>query len=412
MVTDSDEDWAGPATVASVDLSDAPDVLRVSGERTRLVVFFRDSGAPVYRCELAAVDGVVPDAAYHEALATAREAARACAASRVRPTRTGPRPSATLAVCTHDRADAAIATIKSLEALDYDGDVEILLIDNAPTDDALELAVEAHRAETGSKVQRIVEPIAGLSRARNRALASATGDLIAFTDDDALAEPQWLEALADAFAANPNAGSVSGIALPAEIETRAQDLAERFNGLNGGRGFESCVYNPRTLGSRHALYPFPTYGAGVNMAFRRSLLVEIGGFCEALGVGTGTGGGEDTAIFADVLLAGWDIVYEPAAVVHHFHRRETRALMAQMRGYGIGLTAYLTWCLHRHPRQSLGLIRMARPALEYLISGGKSHQDENRESVPDFLRRQTRRGMPLGPWAYGRAVIRAARQRV
>ena len=410
-VSHAHSDWGGPASVQIVELTDPPAAIVLPPGRNRAVVFFRDRDVPVYRTELSAVDGLIPDDEYQHSTRAARDAANAVA-SRIRPVVTGPRPSISVAVCTHDRADAAIATIKSIEAAaHYGGEVQILLIDNAPTDDALERAVAAHHAETGSSVQRIVEPIAGLSRARNRALASASGDLIAFTDDDALVEPGWLEAISDAFASNPAIGCVTGIALPAEIETRAQDLAERFNGLNAGRGFESHVYNRRTLGSRHLLYPFPTFGAGVNMAFRRDALLAVGGFSEALGVGTGTGGGEDTAIFVDILLADYDIVFEPRSVVHHFHRRETRDLMAQMRGYGIGVTAYLTWCLHTHPRESMGLVTMARPALAYLLSGGRSHQDQNREAVPDFLRHEVRSGLPHGPMAYIRAVIRQKRRR-
>lgn len=405
-----DDGWGGPAIVRSIELTDPPASIPLPSGRSRAVVFFRDHGVPVYRTELAAAHGVILEGDYQRSLQAARDAADAVG-PRIRPVVSGDRPSISVAVCTRDRADAAMATIRSIEAARYDGELQILLIDNAPTDDSLERAVAAHRAESGSSVQRIVEPIAGLSRARNRALASGSGELIAFTDDDALVEPGWLEAIAAAFASNPAIGGVTGIALPAEIDTRAQDLAERFNGLNAGRGFESHVYNRSTLGARHVLYPFPTFGAGVNMAFRRDALLSVGGFCEALGVGTGTGGGEDTAVFVDILLAGYDIVFEPASVVHHVHRRDTRDLMAQMRGYGIGVTAYLTWCLHRHPRESIGLVTMVRPALTYLRSGGRSHQDESRETVPDFLRREVRSGLPHGPMAYVRAAIRQKRRR-
>jgi hypothetical protein len=76
----------------------------------------------------------------------------------------------------------------------------------------------------------------------------------------------------------------------------------------------------------------------------------------------------------------------------------------------MGVTAYLTWCLHKHPRESLGLLRMTKPAVVYLLSGGRSHQDENRDVVPQFLRRAVRGGLPRGPWAYVRAVLAESRR--
>jgi glycosyltransferase involved in cell wall biosynthesis len=307
-------------------------------------------------------------------------------------------------VCTRDRADSAIQTVLSFQTLEYEGDVEIIVIDNAPRDNTLAEALERLPDNPRRPVRRVVEPVPGLSRARNRALDVASGEIIAFTDDDAVAEPQWLRMLASGFGAAPDVAAVSGLTIPAEIETQAQDWAERFNGLNGGRGFARQEYRVGQLAGRHPLYPFPTIGAGVNMAFRRDVLRELGGFCPTLGVGTGTGGGEDTAIMAEVLLARHAIVYEPGAVVRHLHRRDEAGLRTQMRGYGIGVTAYLSWCLHKHPWKSLGMVKMAGHVAEYVRSRGASHQAPDRPPVPQFLRDDLRRGLPHGPWAYIRAV--------
>lgn len=321
-----------------------------------------------------------------------------------------PLPSATVVVCTRDRGESALATLSSFEALDYEGEVEILVVDNAPRDDALAVALDRRPSVAGRPVRRVVEPVPGLSQARNRALAVASGEMIAFTDDDAVVEPQWLSAIATGLQRAEDVVSVSGLTLPAEMETEAQEWCERFGGLNKGRGFTPAVYRAADLGGRHPLYPFPTLGAGVNMAFRTDVLRRLGGFSHALGVGNGTGGGEDTAIFAEVLVRGMAIAYEPAAVVRHRHRREQDALLRQMRGYGVGVTSYLAWCLHRHPRESLGLIRMSLPALRYFLSRGASHQAPGAPGVPSFLTAELRRGLPEGPLAYARAV-RADRRR-
>ncbi len=320
------------------------------------------------------------------------------------------RPSFTVAVCTHDRAVAALDTVASFEALDYDGDVEIVVVDNAPRDDALAVALKARPQRPGRPVRRVVEPVPGLSRARNRALAVAGGELIAFTDDDAVVEEHWLRALAQGFARADDIACVTGLTLPAELETRAQEWYERYGGFNKGRGFQPVVLRAGELGGQHALYPFPSFGAGVNMAFRADVLRGMGGFEPALGPGQGSGGGDDTAMFAEILIGGLAIAYEPAAVVRHAHRRAEDVLHRQLHGYGVGLTAYLTWCVHRHPLRSLGLAGMALPALRYLASGGATHEMAHASGpgCPASLSAALRRGLLRGPMAYVRAV-RAAR---
>ena len=197
------------------------------------------------------------------------------------------------------------------------------------------------------------------------------------------------------------------------LSERARELArgerERYGGFNKGRGFRRAVFRAGELGRQHPLYPFPPFGAGVNMAFRTRVLRELGGFELALGPGKGKGGGEDTAMLAEILMGGWTIAYEPGAVVRHLHRREEDVLHRQLRGYGIGLTAYLAWCVHRHPRESLGLARMSVPALRYLLSRGAAHDGGDAPGYPPSLSTALRRGLPLGPWAYARAA-RATRR--
>jgi hypothetical protein len=83
------------------------------------------------------------------------------------------------------------------------------------------------------------------------------------------------------------------------------------------------------------------FGTGANMAFRRSLFDRIGLFDPALDVGTATNGGGDLEMFFRVLKAGHMLVYEPAAIVRHRHRREYAQLHTQLANNGIGFYAYL-----------------------------------------------------------------------
>lgn len=395
----AEQDWAGPVALVDVELSEPITGVDVGARYSRALLLVRDAGRPVGRIEVALTAGRL------SAEACARAIHDATPASGWPPAPPVPQrlPPATVVVCTRDRGDSALATVASFEALDYDAEIDIIVVDNAPTDDVLRDALSARDHVPGRPVRRVVEPVPGLSQARNRALAVASGEIIAFTDDDAIVEPQWLRSIAAAMSAADDVAGVSGLTIPAEMETPAQEWCERLGGLNKGRGFARETYRADDLGGRHPLYPFPTLGAGVNMAFRRDVLAELGGFSHALGVGNGTGGGEDTAIFALLLIRGFSIVYEPAAVVRHAHRRSLDDLIRQMHGYGVGVTSYLAWCLHRHPRESLGLVRMVRPALRYMLTRGGSHETADAHPVPGFLTAELRRGLPEGPMAYVRA---------
>ena len=77
------------------------------------------------------------------------------------------------------------------------------------------------------------------------------------------------------------------------------------------------------------------------MAFRTDWLRTNGGFDPATGAGTPARGGDDLDAFLRVVLDGRTLVYEPAAIVRHYHRRDYASLRRQAYGYGVGLGAYL-----------------------------------------------------------------------
>src|SRR5204862_3358204 len=105
-----------------------------------------------------------------------------------------PRPRVTAAVCTRDRAadlDRCLQALTTLAPAAH----EILVVDNASRTDHTRRTAEAY-----SQVRYIYEPRPGLDWARNRAIGEATGDVIAFTDDDVIVDRRWVGALQQAFA--------------------------------------------------------------------------------------------------------------------------------------------------------------------------------------------------------------------
>jgi len=148
----------------------------------------------------------------------------------------------------------------------------------------------------------ILPPIARLSREQalyyflSGFTAKLAGtEIVAFTDDDTIPDRHWLTEIVRGFWAAPRVGCVTGPILPSELATPAQLWIEQFGGYS--RGFKRRVYDLGVNRPPDSLFPYAAgrFGSGANMAFRRSLLLDLGGFDPALGGGTPALGGEDLA---------------------------------------------------------------------------------------------------------------------
>jgi GT2 family glycosyltransferase len=314
----------------------------------------------------------------------------------------------TVVICTRERPDDLARAIGSLKAQSQKG-FRVLVVDNAPASGDTARVVAAMR-DGELRLDYVVEPKPGLSWARNCAIAHIDTDIVAWIDDDEVADESWVAEVVRAFRTFPDAAAISGSVVPAELETWAQWWFEQYGGHTKGRGFAEAVFAGTDSDGQSPLYPLPPFGAGANMAFRTSALVRMGGFDIALGAGTPTRGGEDTLMFSQLLLAGYTVAYQPAAMTRHFHRREAGDLEKQMFGYGIGLTAFYTALLHWNWRLVLPLILLA-PRAVVDMSGGRSAAATTAlpEGFPPRLLRLKRRGLLLGPATYVR-VRRLARR--
>jgi len=244
------------------------------------------------------------------------------------------------------------------------------------------------------------EPRPGVARARNAGVAASRGDFIAFLDDDEEADQHWLAGLAVGFGRGSAIGCVTGMVLPARLDTPAQEWFEELGGHCKGRGFRPAIFSQD--GPQSPLFPMPCFGAGANMAFCRSVLTDIGGFDVALGAGTPALAGEDTLALTLVLLSGYCIAYEPAALTRHHHRSDGDGLRRQLEGYGAGLTAYYAALLRHRPGVLFGLLHLFPSALAHVRREGKG-------GVPAGLTGGQRRRMLAGPVRYLRSLRTQAR---
>jgi glycosyltransferase involved in cell wall biosynthesis len=311
---------------------------------------------------------------------------------------------ASVIVCTRDRADRLADCLTAVLGQDYP-DFEILVVDNAPSSDAVARLVARLRAAgtRGVPLRHVVEPRPGLSWARNAGLAEASGSIVAYLDDDEHPDRHWLAELARGFTLGQGVAGVSGLVLPAELDTPAQDLYEQFGGHSKGRGFTPEVFDKASHARQHPLYPLPAFGVGASMAFDRAALTRVGGFDVALGAGTPARAGEDTAAIADVMLGGGTFVYWPGAVMWHVHRQTMPEVERQLNGYGSGLTAFYTRAVLRNPRHLVTLARLAPQALRDLRGHDSVRTATMRAGYPDSLQRASRRGMLAGPVRYLRS---------
>jgi GT2 family glycosyltransferase len=318
-------------------------------------------------------------------------------------------PYTSAVIATRERAGQLARALDSLLAQDHPR-FEIVVVDNAPVTSETRELVERKYAE---RVRYVREPVPGLAVAHNTGLAAARGEVVAFTDDDVVADPRWLTELTAPFAADPGLGCSTGLILPARLTTPAQVLLESHGGF--AKGFTPRTYDPARPPGDEPLFPFTAgrFGSGANMAFRTAVLREVGGFDPATGAGTAARGGDDLYGFVRVLAQGHRLRYTPYALVWHHHRETWRDLETQAYGYGAGLTAYLTAVLVNRPAllpaflarlpRGLAHARTLTAVRETEGGGAPGDHDVRTHPWPRRLSRLQRRGMVYGPVGYLRA---------
>ncbi|HEU5355452.1 MAG TPA: glycosyltransferase family 2 protein [Actinocrinis sp.] len=279
---------------------------------------------------------------------------------------------------------------------------EVIVVDNDPvTDDTQRLVRHRYFGE----VSYTREYRRGLANAHNRGLAVARGQIVAFTDDDVIVDESWLAAIAEGFYVSEDVCCVTGLILPAELDTPAQIMLEAQGGF--AKGFAPAYHSLRQPGDDR-LFPFTAgrLGSGANMAFTSEALRRLGGFDPALGTGTAARGGDDLLAFFRAAASGHGIVYQPSAIVWHHHYREFAEAEKQAYGYGVGLGAYLTAAIAREPRMLPKLLRLLGPGISYAIAQLRSGNRDEQTQSSVWSRRTAaarRRGLIRGPFAYARS---------
>ena len=213
-------------------------------------------------------------------------------------------------LCTYNRCGLLTAALESLAASQVDSslDWEVLVVDNNSKDHTREVVAQSASKFSG-RFRYIFEPVQGKSNALNTGIRESQGDILAFVDDDVVAEPTWLQNLT-APLRDPAWAGVGGRIAPPRNFTPPRWLALEGPYELGGI---LALFDKGPDGTELTEAPF-----GTNMAYRRHLFEKYGLFRPDLGPCPGTEiRGEDTEFGRRVLQGGDHLWYEPSAVVHH-----------------------------------------------------------------------------------------------
>ncbi len=310
-------------------------------------------------------------------------------------------PFVSVVIPTHNRPQQVVALVHSILASDYPLDrYEIIVVDNAPsTGDTSDLIAQTFGRFAQVRYAREDRP--GSSNARNRGLALARGEIVVFADDDELVDSHWLAEMARGFDAGKDVACVTGLVVSMEAETLAQGWFEQFGGYCK-EGVSRRMFNLANHRAKNPLYPYNvgSFGAGGSMAFRRSILLGMGGFDLALGPATPTMGGEDVDAMLRVILNGHTLLYQPTAIVRHPPHRRYAQLRKQIKGYGVGLAACLFKTLTTRPERLPEFIGKLPLGLFYAFSSRSPRHAMKRSNYPLELTWLEITGLLYGPLAY------------
>ena len=214
-------------------------------------------------------------------------------------------PRVSVIICAFNESKHIDPCIRSVLASGYPN-VEVIVCDDGSNDDTADRA-------SNYPVRLLRLGRGGLSAARNAGLAAATGEIVAYLDADAEASPGWLEQLVRRFD-HPSVAAVGG---PNHAFPHVGLVEEAVDASPG---------NPREvlIGDDEA-----EHIAGCNMAFRREVLSNLGGFDVAY-----RAAGDDVDVCWRLLDLGWQIGFAPAAVIRHHRRATVKGFLRQQRGYG------------------------------------------------------------------------------
>lgn len=254
-------------------------------------------------------------------------------------------------ICTVDRLADLERCLASLRPFEAAG-AEVVVVNNGPRRAAVEEIAAHHGARVATELRR------GISRARNAGIRAAAGRILAFLDDDSLADQDWLTRLLAAFS-DPQVLAVVGSICP---QTLADPVSQAFDNIHRGEFPEARTILEAPPGENS--FPLrPALVGNANMAIRREAFERLGYFDARFGRGTRIGSGEEPELLLALLRGGGKVVVEPEARIFHRHSTECGALRRWAFSSGCAHTAILTKYFLEEPPLRAAIFRYAASRL-------------------------------------------------
>jgi len=212
-------------------------------------------------------------------------------------------------LCSYNRARFIIKAVDSIFNQDFDKSLfEVIVVDNNSTDGVLDRLAQYKADHPAYNFSYYTESNQGVAWVRTRCAKEAKGEIVAYLDDDSMAEPGWLKGIVDFFDQHQDVYSVGGKITPYFLTGIPDWYSKYFFGLVGS--FDQGPKVKQLTGER--------YPCGANMAFRKKVFDEIGYFNHDLGrKGTGLLANEEKEIYKRILAAGHKVYYLPYVAVMH-----------------------------------------------------------------------------------------------
>ncbi len=211
-------------------------------------------------------------------------------------------------------------------------DVEVIIVDNNSKYGQIKNICKIYRAIYYKECKL------GKSYALNKGIELSKGRYLIFTDDDiVIKNNNWLNQLYRPFEKMPKLGYVSGNILAFNRRNAVADLWEKKGGLSKG---SKEKYFSKELLSKFRFIPWPLTKicAGANCIIPKKVLLEVGGYNPIFGPGGRMGHGESLLIGYEIIKKGYELYYNPEAIVYHKHPTDAFSLKRKLFLYGMGDT--------------------------------------------------------------------------
>jgi glycosyltransferase involved in cell wall biosynthesis len=268
-------------------------------------------------------------------------------------------------ICTYNRAEILREALESWRSLENAGfNVELIIVDNNSTDHTPQV-VESFRPACPGQLRYVCETNVGLSYARNRGIKEASGEIVAFVDDDVLFDKSWLNELLKAFNGRQEVSCVGGNSIPKFLTDQPGWITKDVFSVYGSTG----------SGDHDKLMIFPEHPFGLNMAFRKNVFAQVGDFNIQFGQNKKKFliYNDEREMFYRISRAGLKVFYASKAILYHrIPKDRTTKNYLLKRYYWQGVSDVVFWQLIKPRTRFILFLKTIRSLIKILLPSGKS----------------------------------------